>query len=249
MDSPKDPKNCMAYTFESFFRRHPEIAALALIVYRLPSTFPSNPWSQEILPNLRIVSTNLPVHSVLSLSAVGQLTHVFGTFDYDAMTHLREMKSLTQCIANVKTDLSDFFKNISPNIQKLLVESPVSHDIWALNLHFLHKHNTLTHLGRIYDISSNYRTPPPLIVEEFRQIPQLMWVAGSVDRSLLYQSGLESFFKVGITEQICKWMPIDEPKPKKSQSREYSQIMHYYGRESDRRRRGADKFLERSDKR
>ncbi|KIJ22845.1 hypothetical protein M422DRAFT_39903 [Sphaerobolus stellatus SS14] len=54
----------------------------------------------------------------------------------------------------------------------------------------------------------------PAIIEELRQMPQLIRAASMFDDSV--NQGLAAFlFKEGeITDHMCKWMTIDELKPK-----------------------------------
>ncbi|KIJ34056.1 hypothetical protein M422DRAFT_263847 [Sphaerobolus stellatus SS14] len=119
---PIHTPNDTSSIFDSFFKRHPKIAGLALTVLEPPTPFPLQPWTTEMFPNLHRVFTNLAIHPVESLEIVRQLIHVCGTFGDATIAHLEEMRNLEQCVAYLDMDLCDFLKSIPSNIQKRTVE-------------------------------------------------------------------------------------------------------------------------------
>ncbi|KIJ31057.1 hypothetical protein M422DRAFT_267377 [Sphaerobolus stellatus SS14] len=175
IDTPHDASSI----FNSFFKRHPKIVALAFAVLEPPTLFPSQPWTMEIFPNLRRLTTNLPIQSVMSLPIVSQLTHVCGTFGDATIMHLEEMNNLEQCVAYLSMDLCDFLKSLPSNIQKLTVDCQSDEDgdipdeEWISGLRLLRKHNRLTHLAGISSIAYDLTTSH-LAIQELRLIPQLM---------------------------------------------------------------------------
>ncbi|KIJ22846.1 hypothetical protein M422DRAFT_276674 [Sphaerobolus stellatus SS14] len=183
---------------ESFFKRHSRITTLALWMVTADGS-PSQPWTAEILPNLRKLAINSShdIRDVIALPLARQLTHVWGVFSDATISHLQEMKSLTHCVAHIDMELCDFLKNVPSDIHKLIMEFTNWEDYfqWIAGLRLLHKCTRLTHLGGINYISPS--TVTPLIIHELRQVPQLIQVAALMDDSLIYGSGINLFFTEG----------------------------------------------------
>ncbi|KIJ39549.1 hypothetical protein M422DRAFT_257601 [Sphaerobolus stellatus SS14] len=124
-NNPDDPENAMGSILPAFFQRHPKITSLGITVWREGLGFVPFPLTQEMLPNLRKISTEFQIHGILSLSMVGQLTHVCGAFSDLTMAHLEELNNLTQCVATLDMQIRDFLKHLPSDIHKLAIQESV----------------------------------------------------------------------------------------------------------------------------
>ncbi|KIJ28724.1 hypothetical protein M422DRAFT_269932 [Sphaerobolus stellatus SS14] len=177
-------------SLHSFFTRHRNLTALVVeskhkIVFEV--------FTPDILPHLHIFGTNHLLHEILSISLAAQLPNVCTAFDANSREHLQSMTRLTQCVARVETELDIFLEDLSPGIQKLILDpkdtTVAIHDIlmYFSNAEIqVHQHPggiwteslprllNITHLG---GIPSLINPPASPVLSIFKQCSMLRYTA------------------------------------------------------------------------
>ncbi|KIJ30582.1 hypothetical protein M422DRAFT_783932 [Sphaerobolus stellatus SS14] len=168
-------------TIISFFKRHSKITTL---VIQSNIVFLSEALTPDALPNLNKFATNLPLHTILTISLASQLIHVCSLFTEASRKHLAEMKHLRQCVAHVRTELSEFLADLSPHIQRLIIHDPIIE--YHSLLIIIRALDNLTHLGGIKFIDKCL--DPSLLTSELTEHRTLTYLGGMLEDGLCANS-------------------------------------------------------------